>query len=162
MKLPDRITLWILEDEHADLEYFGKVDVGGAATLEALRVTFEVNDIVEWPFEFWDFEDKCHIRKKLERVNAFAKEVHVIWLEGDDDKRLRLADGSFTVTIVEVIAARDKAPEFLEIDVDEEEPIVLPIGSSRVSGRCIETGEVENNLLKSQLLPKDVMDRYLE
>jgi len=37
--LPDKITLWIMEDEIVEPEYFGKVDVGGVATLEALRIS---------------------------------------------------------------------------------------------------------------------------
>jgi len=36
---PERITLWTLEEDCGDPEYFGKVDVGGASTLEALRFT---------------------------------------------------------------------------------------------------------------------------
>ena len=35
----------MLEDDLVDLEYFGKVDIGSAATLEALRFTFESNEI---------------------------------------------------------------------------------------------------------------------
>ncbi len=66
---PERITLWTLEGEGADPEYFGKVDIGGASNLQALRVALETNDALEWPFEFWDAEDKRRVRKKLERLN---------------------------------------------------------------------------------------------
>ena len=100
-------------------EYFGKVDVAGAATLEALRFTFESNDILEWAFDFWDIEDKRRVHKKLERLNGFTKEVHVIWLEGDSDsiKRQKLANGSFTVTIVDVVPVVEEAPTFTEVEV---------------------------------------------
>ena len=103
----DRIILWTLEDELGDPEYFGKVDVGGALNLEALRFTFESHDIFEWPFDFWDVEDKQWIRKKLERLTGFAKEVHVIRVgagEIDANKRPRLADGSFSVSTVQIPA----------------------------------------------------------
>jgi len=66
---PDRITLWTLEGEGADPEYFGKVDIRGASNVHALRVALETNDALEWPFEFWDAEDKRRVRKKLERLN---------------------------------------------------------------------------------------------
>lgn len=46
-----------------DLEYFGKVDVDVATTLEAMRLMFEYNNVLEWPFEFWDLEDKHCITK---------------------------------------------------------------------------------------------------
>ena len=60
---PDRITLWTLEREGAYLEYFEKVNIGGALTLQALRVALETNDALEWPFEFWDAEDKRRVRR---------------------------------------------------------------------------------------------------
>ena len=72
--------LWILEEESVDPEYFGKVDIGGVSTLQALWVVLETNDALEWPFDFWDTEDKQHMRKKLERLNIFSKEVHIIWV----------------------------------------------------------------------------------
>ena len=161
--IPERITLWTLEDEFADPEYLGKVDVSGATTLEALRFTFESNDILEWAFDFWDVEDKRRIRKKLERLNGFTKLVHVIWLEegkSDSTKRQRLADGSFTVTTVDAIPVVEE-PEFIEVEVEKEDPTVLGVDSSRVSGD-IEFARVNNNPLKSLLLSNEVMDRYLE
>lgn len=61
---PDRITLWTLEGDDAEPEYFGKVDIGGAPTLQAIRVALETNAALEWPFDFWDAEDKRRVRKK--------------------------------------------------------------------------------------------------
>ena len=161
--IPERITLWTLEDEFADPEYFGKVDVRGATTLEALRLTFESNDILEWAFDFWDVEDKRRIRKKLERLNGFTKLVHVIRLEegkSDSTKRQRLANGSFTVTTMDAILVVEEL-ESIEVEVEEEDPTGPAVGSSRVSGD-IEFAEVNNNPLKSLLLSNEVMDRYLE
>ena len=163
--LPDKITLWTMEDEIAEPEYFGKVDVGGAATLEALRLALESNDVLEWPFEFWDLKDKRRIRKRLERLNGFMREVHVIQSGKEDpdaSKRRRLADGSFTVSTAEVAVAAPvhEVPEFPEVEVEEEDPTVPAIGS-RVSGST-ESTEVDNNPLKSQLLSTEIMDRYLE
>ena len=71
--LPNKVTLWILELEFSDVEYFGKVDIRGATTLEALRFTLESNDILDWRFDFWDAEDKRHMKKKLESLNGFSK-----------------------------------------------------------------------------------------
>ena len=81
-----RIALWTLEGEGADSEYFGKIDIGGASTLQALRVVLETNDALEWPFDFWDVKDKRRVWKKLERMNRFSKVVHVIRVvEGEID-----------------------------------------------------------------------------
>ena len=79
-----RIKLWTLEEEGTDPKYFEKVDVGSALTYEALRIILEGNNVLEWPFEFWDVEDKGHVRKKLEQVNVFGAEVHVIQAGQED------------------------------------------------------------------------------
>ena len=78
--------LWTLEEDGTDVEYFGKVDIRGAMTLEALQIKLETNDILEWPFHFWDPENKHCVRKKLEQLYNISTEVHVIWIvEGDAD-----------------------------------------------------------------------------
>lgn len=103
-----RIKLWTLEEEGADPEYFGKVDVGSALTYEALRIILEGNDLLEWPFEFWDVEDKGRVRKKLERVNVFGAEVHVIRAGQEDtesQKRRRLEGGVVAAINIEVSPA---------------------------------------------------------
>ena len=129
---PNRITLWSLEGEGADPEYFGKVDIGGASTLQVLRVALETNDALEWPFDFWDTKDKRRMRKKLERLNGFSKEVHVIRVaEGElaGNKRHQLGDGLFTANTVEVALALEYKGGGIGMD-----PTVLLIGSSRVTG----------------------------
>jgi len=45
--IPERIILWILEDESIDPKYFRKVDVRSVAMLEVLRFTLESNDLLE-------------------------------------------------------------------------------------------------------------------
>jgi hypothetical protein len=161
---PDRITLWTLEGEGADPEYFGKVDIGVASNLQALRVALETNDALEWPFEFWDAEDKRRVRKKLERLNVFSKEVYVIRVaesEGDGNKRRRLGDGVFTAPIVEAAPALSAPALSNEVGCVGVDPSLLPVGSSRVSEGA-DSAEVDGNHLKSTLLPNEVMDRYLE
>jgi len=146
-----------LEEEGADPEYFGKVDIGQALTLEALRTTLEKNEILEWPFEFWDAEDKRRIRKKLERLNNICPEVYAIRLDGGDNdfnKRRRLPDGCFVPTSVE-------CSPVTEVEVESLDPAVQFVGSSRVSG-LEDSSEVEEIPLKSTLLPNEVMDQYLE
>jgi len=75
-----------LESEAVDAKYFKMVDIGRALIMEALRFTLKSNDILEWQFDFWNVEDQWCVRKKLERINGFCKEIHVIWVgEGRSD-----------------------------------------------------------------------------
>lgn len=159
---PETVTLWTLEAESAAAEYFGKVAVGGALTLEAFRVTLEANDVLDWPFQFRDHEDKRLVRKKLERLNGFQKDVHVIWVADEDihaSERPQLGDGSGDVADV----APTAVVEVLEAEVPmlDEDQEIQPVGSFRASG-SVDSAEVQDNPLKSVLLPNEVMDRYLE
>ena len=92
----DKVTLWTLESEAADPDYLGKLDMGGASTLEALRLLLESNDVLDWAFDFWDVEDRRRVRRKLERLNGFSREVHVIRstnnTDGEGSKHRRLED----------------------------------------------------------------------
>ena len=166
--ISNRITLWTLEEEGADLEYFGRVDTGVASTLEALRETLENKKKLDWPFEFWCAEDKRRVRKKLERLNSIPIEVHVIrLLEGDRDssKRRRLGHGSaFASTRTEVLTNVEEvqvAAAEPSIEVAVVEPSIQVFSSSRVSGSGGST-EIEDIPFKSVLLPNVVMDKYLE
>ena len=120
-----------------------------------------MNSALEWPFDFWDAEDKRRVRKKLERLNGFSKEVHVIRVtEGElpVTKRRRLEDGLFTATTVDAALALEDEGGAGGVGVD---PPLQPVGSSRVT-RSADSAEVDHNPLKSKLLPNEVMDRYLE
>ena len=162
--IPDRVMLWTLEEDFGDPEYFGKIDVRGASTLEALRFTLESNDVLEWSFDFWDAEDKCRVRKRLERLNSFSGSVYVIWLgevEVDAQKRWRLGNGSFEASGDMYDAPAVEGVEVLQVNANEEDATNLAAGSSWVSGIADST-EADKNLLRSELLPNDIMDIYLE
>ena len=156
-----RITLWTLADESTEPEYFGKVDIGGALTLEALQKILENNEILDWPFEFWDVDDKRRIRKKLEWLTTICLEVHAIHFEegdADSNKHRRLPNGSFLPINMEC----DPITEDIgQVEVASLDPIEQVVGSSRVSGDA-NSSEVDHIPLKSKLLSSEVMDQYLE
>ena len=156
----EKVTVWTLEFDASEVEYLRKLDVGGATTLEALRLALESNDVLEWAFEFWDVEDRRGVRKKLERLNGFSKEVHVIRVvleaDGLDNKRQRV-HGSFSA---EPAVPMEEGIEFVQVE-EEEDPAAAAVGSSRVSGTTT-SEEVDKNPLQSTLLPTAVTNRYLE
>ena len=77
---------------------------------------------MDWPFQFWDFDEQCRIRRKFEAINPVCERVYVIPDEEDDigriSKRRRLDNVGDTGNNDFV------APSQLEFpDVDAEEPI---------------------------------------
>ena len=165
----EKVTVWTLESNAADAEYLGKLDVGRTSTLEALKSYLDSNEVLEWRFDFWDAEDRRRVRSKLERLNGFGKEVHVIRALGSDgngadgNKHRRLGDGSFAV--INADHSPEEAVQVEEatfrVQVAAEDVAAPPVGSSRVSGNTT-CEEVDNNPLQSKLLPNAVTDRYLE
>ena len=155
----EKVTIWTLESNASELEYLGKLDVEGASTLEALRLYFESNDMLEWAFNFWDVEDRRRMKKKLEWLNGFWREVHVIRAADetntDGNKWRCLLDGSFTLTTIEHAIPLEEVVQFVE--VKGKDPAAPPIGSSRVSGST-NSDEVDNNPLQSMLLPTAIID----
>ena len=95
--MADRLKIWTLEDEFAAPEVFDKVKALGEETLASLRVRLESEEVLDWPFDFWDVEDGRRIRRKVERLNEVAEDVYVIPSVEHDSrsgKRRRVEDGS--------------------------------------------------------------------
>ena len=135
------MKLWTREHKDADAEYFGKVKVGDGLSYASLRERLEAAKVLDWPFEFWDVEDSCRIRVKIEALNDILEEVHVIPV-GDGNpvpaKRRRLE--SETRVEDEPVGDSDCGlgdPESLI------EPSAEPLGSSRVSGEGNDNEENE-------------------
>lgn len=122
----------------------------------------EEKGALEWPFQFWDNEEKCRLRQKMEGLNDMVADVYVQPLRGEvqePSKRHRLDDGSHVADLnYEGVAeedctrSEDRATELLP---DE------PLGSSRVTGSITIT-EALDHQNDSKHLPKDVWERYLE
>ena len=55
--MADRLVIWTLEDEFATLEVFDKVKALDEETSMSLRVRLELEEVLNWPFDFWDIED---------------------------------------------------------------------------------------------------------
>lgn len=45
--VPNMVTLWALEAESNNVGYFGKIDISGTMTLEALKFMIETNDLLD-------------------------------------------------------------------------------------------------------------------
>lgn len=154
-----KITLWTLEDEADEPEWFGKVVGGGTMTYAPLRSRLEENETLEWGFEFWDVEDKRRMRKKLEGLNDVSANVYVIRIEGggtDSNKRRRVIDGSHVVDPVEAYSTEN----FLGDDNVGLQPLD-PIPSVEAEGN-VESSKACDEKLKSTLISNAIMDRYLE
>lgn len=161
--MADRIALWTLDDEASVPQLFDKVMAVESETLALLRVRLEIDEVLEWLFEFWDAEDQRRIRKKVERLNVVRGDVYIIQLENYEcgsGKRRRVEPGF-------------RGDEDVQPPTPEEEYVVLsnptvnaeadPFGSSRVSGV---TGDLDDSVgdgdpLKSTLVSKEIIQQYM-
>lgn len=132
--------------------------VGDGLSYAPLRERLEAARVSDWPFEFWDVEDHCRIRKKFEALNDMLEEVHVIPI-GDGNsvpaKRRRLegeTHGEFEVAVDSECGLGD-----LELQIEAS---VEPLGSSRVSDKGDDSEQNEVSW-KSTVIPKEIRDRYI-
>jgi hypothetical protein len=40
---------------------------------------------VDWPFEFYDFEEACKIKARMERLDTISSSVYVVKIAEDGD-----------------------------------------------------------------------------
>ena len=55
------MKMWIMEGNSVVQQYYNKLKVFEEDTYTSLRVPLEDKSVVEWPFEFWDHDNKCRI-----------------------------------------------------------------------------------------------------
>ena len=152
-----KVKFFLLEREWSDLEMIGPIIVKEGESYTDLRLRLEDVGIVDWPFLFWDVEDKVRIKVKLEKLNTILPKMHVISVESnnvDVAKRRHVGGGSYVfesnpseATKVEVVACEDDIVKGTTVD---------PTTCSRVGG------SESKSLLKSLLIPKEVMELYFK
>ena len=163
MALNFKIKLFSIGDESARPELLSPFFCQVGDTYAELRLRLEKGGCVEWPFQFWDFDDQCRIRKTFEAMNPVSERVYVIPeppVSGSRDL------GATCFPHVGETGSNDfVAPsevEFDSVDVDDLETNVYP--SLEVDGVAVgfnpEVIEDVANLLESKLIPDDIMANY--
>ena len=77
--MPTKVKLYTLQSEASALELEGPMDCCKGDTCTNLRVHLEAARILDWLFQFWDYDQKCRIKNKIERLNPTENNVYVIW-----------------------------------------------------------------------------------
>jgi hypothetical protein len=84
-----KVKLYAITDEACGPEFIGLVSAVPDETYAKFREFLEKEGIIEWPFDFWETEEKCRLLPKLERFNAIESAVFVIPRGGSDDGPLK-------------------------------------------------------------------------
>ena len=167
MALNFKTKLYSLVEETARSELLSPIFCVSGDTYAELRLRLENGSCVDWPFQFWDFEEQCRIRKRFEAMNPVTERVYVIPVVEEDAQRLpkqcRLQNPGETGNN-DLGAAATLAPPDLEFpDADEfEAPIVATLQEAEVGLGCNlpEVCEEEENLLKSELISNEIIENY--
>ena len=153
-----KVKLFIMADNSSNAKWFRPITVGENLTYAQFRRFLEDDNIMEWPFEFWDFEEKYRMNPKLESFNPISGVVTIILADTDlykSRKRVWFKVGGSTVD--------SDGPEPSTEYRDEEEvhilqDSVLPLGESRESSSSKESAKDD---FASTLVLKEVMDKYI-
>lgn len=52
-----KLSVFTIEDEGASSTFFGKINLAFKGTYASLRVRLEDNNVIEWPFFFWNAKE---------------------------------------------------------------------------------------------------------
>ena len=80
-----KVKLICLEDENSNVELIGRIACQPHKSYTDFRGRLELAKCVDWPFQFWDFEDRSRINTRIEAIDTVGDSIHVIrvW-EGDN------------------------------------------------------------------------------
>ena len=165
-----QVKIWTMGSDLGIPKFYSKVKVLADETYASLRLRLEEKQALEWPFQFWDKEDCCRIRQKMEGLNDVVADVYVLPLCSEDEgplKRRRLEDDAAQSPIEADSAGVVPNPLqivhgfFSLIDEREEVQLVDFIGSSRITSSMGLTDSLDHQL-NSTLMSNDVWKRYLD
>jgi hypothetical protein len=154
--MPTKVVLYTLQSEASTPELEGPMGCCEGDTCANLRMRLEAARVLDWSFQFWDYDQKCRIKNKMERLNLIGNNVYVIWCS---DVGSELGKRTFEEVFGDTLDAD------LEFTVGVEEPAVIealfdsvpPPESSRVSGSDVEIPEFD---LQSLLVPQEAINKY--
>jgi hypothetical protein len=125
-------------------------------TCADLHVRLEATGVLDWSFQFLDYDQKCRIKNKMERLNPIGNNVYVIRCS---DVGSELGKRTFEE------AFGDTLDVDLEFTVGVEEPAIIealsdfvpPPESNRISRSDVEIPEFD---LQSLLVPQEAINKY--
>ena len=84
--MPTKVALYTLQSKASMLELESLMGCGKGDTSADLRVLLEAIGVLDWSFQFWDYNQKCQIKNKMERPNPIGNNVYVIWYSDVDSE----------------------------------------------------------------------------
>jgi hypothetical protein len=150
--MPTKIALYTLQSEASALELEGPIGCCEGNTCANLRMRLEAAGVLDWSFQFWDYDQKCRIKNKMERLNPIGNNVYVIWCSDvGSELGKRTFEEAFGVDLGFTVGVEE--PAVIEALSDS----VPPPESSRVSRSDVEIPEFD---LQSLLVPQEAIDKY--
>jgi hypothetical protein len=151
-----KVALYTLQSEASTPELEGPMGCCEGDTCADLRMRLEAAGVLDWLFQFWDYDQKCRIKNKIERLNPIGNNLYVIQCS---DVGSELGKHTFEE------AFGDTLDTDLGFTVGMEEPAVIealsdsvpPLESPRVSRIDVEILEFD---LQSLLVPQEAIDKY--
>lgn len=84
MVLSFKTKLFSLLQDSVRPEFLSPFFCQASDTYTELRMCLEEGSCVDWPFDFWNFEDQFHIRRRFEAMNVVTKWIYVILAVEED------------------------------------------------------------------------------
>ena len=76
-----KVKLFALVDASSSPENIGRCHCKPNEAYSEFRSRLESTHCVEWPFEFYDFEEGCKIKPRMESLDTIGGSVYVIRIQ---------------------------------------------------------------------------------
>jgi hypothetical protein len=120
----------------------------------------ELAKYMDWPFQFWDFEDRRRINTRMEAVDTVGDSAHVIRIQEGDDLNLAIKRRFEAIGTSGESLGFPPSENMVEFPDDDPLESREPLASSRVSGDDFES--YSQHHLKSTLLSNEVLEKYVK
>jgi hypothetical protein len=151
-----KVALCTLQSEASAPELEGPMGCCKGDTCVDLRVRLEASRVLDWSFQFWDYDQKCRIKNKMERLNPIGNNVYVIRCSDvGSELGKRTFEEAFGDTLDADLGFAVGVEELAVIEALSN--FVPPPESSRVSRSDVEIPEFD---LQSLLVLQEAIDKY--
>jgi hypothetical protein len=89
-----KVKLFALDDDSCTPELIGQCCCQPNESYSDFRGRLEATSCIEWPFHFFDFEEGCRIKPRMESLDTIGQSVYIVKIlddgKADRSKRRRV------------------------------------------------------------------------
>ena len=161
LRMATQMKMWTLKGNYVVPQYYSKLKASEEKTYASLKVHLEENLTLEWPFEFWNNDNIYGSGRRWRVLNNVVGNMYVLPQQSEVDETPNWCHLDDRSDIASSIHQQVAEEEFPQIEEDNEDQLVEPLGGSRIKGSTWQINIIDHQM-NSNLIPNDMWEWYLE